>query len=143
MTVETYIARTLCFIKLLWKLCGQMWFSTWNITVCFDLSQTPQVSLKLLQRFLYFLASCLVFEILEQLTIACMSHSAVSYNQIIFYNISRKLWVSLVSYELMFSPDTDLHNVIKKGNILKDIHKRYIMYQVRNYTIMWLGTSLW
>lgn len=26
--------------------------------------------------------------------------------------------------------DTDLHNVIKKGNILKDIHKRYIMYQV-------------
>lgn len=28
--------------------------------------------------------------------------------------------------------DTDLHNVIKKGNILKDIHKRYIMYQVSN-----------
>ena len=28
--------------------------------------------------------------------------------------------------------DTDLHNVIKKGNILKDIHKRYIMYQVKN-----------
>ena len=27
-------------------------------------------------------------------------------------------------------PDTDLHAVIKKGNILKDIHKRYIMYQV-------------
>jgi len=26
--------------------------------------------------------------------------------------------------------DTDLHAVIKKGNILKDIHKRYIMYQV-------------
>lgn len=26
--------------------------------------------------------------------------------------------------------DTDLHNVIKKGNILKDIHKRYIMYQL-------------
>lgn len=26
--------------------------------------------------------------------------------------------------------DTDLHNVIKKGNILKDIHKRYIMYQI-------------
>ncbi|CAH1253187.1 extracellular signal-regulated kinase 2-like [Branchiostoma lanceolatum] len=26
--------------------------------------------------------------------------------------------------------DTDLHNVIKKGSILKDIHKRYIMYQL-------------
>ncbi|EDV23520.1 uncharacterized protein TRIADDRAFT_50520 [Trichoplax adhaerens] len=26
--------------------------------------------------------------------------------------------------------DTDLHNVIKKGNILKDVHKRYIMYQI-------------
>jgi len=26
--------------------------------------------------------------------------------------------------------DTDLHNVIKKGNILKDIHKRYIVYQL-------------
>ena len=26
--------------------------------------------------------------------------------------------------------DTDLHNVIKRGNILKDIHKRYIMYQL-------------
>lgn len=26
--------------------------------------------------------------------------------------------------------DTDLHNVIKRGNILKDVHKRYIMYQI-------------
>ncbi|ELU10754.1 hypothetical protein CAPTEDRAFT_1572 [Capitella teleta] len=26
--------------------------------------------------------------------------------------------------------DTDLHNVIKRGNILKDVHKRYIMYQL-------------
>lgn len=26
--------------------------------------------------------------------------------------------------------DTDLHNVIKKGNILKDVHKRYIVYQL-------------
>jgi len=26
--------------------------------------------------------------------------------------------------------ETDLHNVIKKGNILKDIHKRYILYQL-------------
>ncbi|XP_075995744.1 mitogen-activated protein kinase 15 [Genypterus blacodes] len=26
--------------------------------------------------------------------------------------------------------DTDLHNVIKKGTLLKDIHKRYVMYQL-------------
>lgn len=32
--------------------------------------------------------------------------------------------------------DTDLHNVIKKGNILKDIHKRYIMYQVRYFSLI-------
>jgi len=30
--------------------------------------------------------------------------------------------------------DTDLHAVIKKGNILKDIHKRYIMYQLLKST---------
>jgi len=36
----------------------------------------------------------------------------------------------LFSKLLYFFTDTDLHNVIKKGNILKDIHKRYIMYQV-------------
>lgn len=26
--------------------------------------------------------------------------------------------------------ETDLHNIIKKGNILKDVHKKYIMYQL-------------
>ena len=26
--------------------------------------------------------------------------------------------------------ETDLHNVIKRGSILKDVHKRYIMYQL-------------
>ncbi|KAF2881177.1 hypothetical protein ILUMI_25002 [Ignelater luminosus] len=30
--------------------------------------------------------------------------------------------------------ETDLHNVIKRGNILKDIHKRYIMYQLLKAT---------
>ncbi|XP_023673406.1 mitogen-activated protein kinase 15 isoform X1 [Paramormyrops kingsleyae] len=30
--------------------------------------------------------------------------------------------------------ETDLHMVIKKGNLLKDIHKRYIMYQVLRAT---------
>ncbi|XP_049940412.1 mitogen-activated protein kinase 15 [Schistocerca serialis cubense] len=30
--------------------------------------------------------------------------------------------------------DTDLHNVIKRGNILKDVHKRYIMYQLLKAT---------
>lgn len=28
------------------------------------------------------------------------------------------------------SKDTDLHNCIKKGGILKEIHKKYIFYQV-------------
>lgn len=27
-------------------------------------------------------------------------------------------------------PETDLHNVIKRGNILSDVHKQYIMYQL-------------
>ena len=26
--------------------------------------------------------------------------------------------------------EADLHNVIRKGNILKDTHKRYVMYQL-------------
>ncbi|EEB12747.1 mitogen-activated protein kinase ERK-A, putative [Pediculus humanus corporis] len=30
--------------------------------------------------------------------------------------------------------DSDLHHVIKKGNILKDIHRRYIMYQLLRAT---------
>lgn len=30
--------------------------------------------------------------------------------------------------------DTDLHHVIKRGNILKDIHRRYIMYQLLRAT---------
>ncbi|CAB3229448.1 unnamed protein product [Arctia plantaginis] len=30
--------------------------------------------------------------------------------------------------------ETDLHNVINRGNILKDIHKRYIMYQMLKAT---------
>lgn len=28
--------------------------------------------------------------------------------------------------------ESDLHNVIKKGTILKDVHKRYVMYQLFN-----------
>lgn len=28
--------------------------------------------------------------------------------------------------------DSDLHNVIKKGDVLKDIHKRFVMYQLIN-----------
>lgn len=33
-----------------------------------------------------------------------------------------------------FVPDTDLHAVIKKGTLLKDIHKRYVMYQLLKAT---------
>lgn len=35
-----------------------------------------------------------------------------------------------VLFRFIFVLDTDLHNVIKRGNILKDVHKRYIMYQL-------------
>lgn len=28
--------------------------------------------------------------------------------------------------------ESDLHNVIKKGDVLKDIHKRFVMYQLIN-----------
>jgi mitogen-activated protein kinase 15 len=31
---------------------------------------------------------------------------------------------------LKISSEADLHNVIRKGTILKDTHKRYIMYQL-------------
>ncbi len=33
-------------------------------------------------------------------------------------------------FAFCFAPDTDLHAVIKKGTLLKDIHKRYVMYQL-------------
>lgn len=33
-------------------------------------------------------------------------------------------------FVFLFILDTDLHNIIKRGNILKDVHKRYIMYQL-------------
>lgn len=36
-----------------------------------------------------------------------------------------------LSFEFM---ESDLHNVIKRGSILKDIHKRYVMYQLLNAT---------
>lgn len=36
-----------------------------------------------------------------------------------------------LSFEFM---ESDLHNIIKRGSILKDIHKRYVMYQVLNAT---------
>lgn len=35
-----------------------------------------------------------------------------------------------VIFAFCFVPDTDLHAVIKKGTLLKDIHKRYVMYQL-------------
>jgi len=56
-------------------------------------------------------------------------------------NLGRKCLVYPINYEInlisrLFSfLDTDLHAVIKKGNILKDIHKRYIMYQLLKSTM--------
>ena len=37
-------------------------------------------------------------------------------------------------HSLPLHADTDLHAVIKKGNLLKDVHKRYIMYQLLKAT---------
>lgn len=37
---------------------------------------------------------------------------------------------SFVKPQYSHSTETDLHNVIKKGNVLEDIHRRYIMYQL-------------
>jgi len=44
--------------------------------------------------------------------------------------------IDTVSVRLFFFiiAETDLHNVIKRGNILKDVHKRYIMYQLLKAT---------
>lgn len=35
-----------------------------------------------------------------------------------------------MSFSPCADPDSDLHGVIKKGSLLKDIHKRYVMYQL-------------
>ncbi|KAI8127969.1 hypothetical protein FF38_04847 [Lucilia cuprina] len=44
------------------------------------------------------------------------------------YKASNNLDIYLI-FEYM---ESDLHNIIKRGTILKDIHKRYIMYQLIN-----------
>ena len=53
-----------------------------------------------------------------------------------YQNIMKSLihCISSVIYEIFYFTDTDLHNVIKRGNILKDVHKRYIMYQLLKAT---------
>jgi mitogen-activated protein kinase 15 len=38
--------------------------------------------------------------------------------------------LSSILYFLKLYSEADLHNVIRKGNILKDTHKRYVMYQL-------------
>lgn len=46
-------------------------------------------------------------------------------------------WMIPVGYYCFYHlcvADTDLHAVIKKGNLLKDIHKRYIMHQLLKAT---------
>lgn len=40
-----------------------------------------------------------------------------------------KLWSNRKPLCVCFV-DTDLHNVIKRGGILKEVHKQYIMYQL-------------
>jgi mitogen-activated protein kinase 15 len=43
------------------------------------------------------------------------------------------IWVKKInrfSFISIIFLEADLHNVIRKGNILKDTHKRYVMYQL-------------
>ena len=42
---------------------------------------------------------------------------------------AKSLLASCFSFPF-FHSDTDLHNVIKRGNILKEVHKQYILYQL-------------
>lgn len=46
----------------------------------------------------------------------------------ILFRASNNLDFYLV-FEFM---ESDLHNVIKRGNVLKDVHKRFVMYQLIN-----------
>jgi serine/threonine protein kinase len=41
-----------------------------------------------------------------------------------------KIETILKNFFCQISLEADLHNVIRKGNILKDTHKRYVMYQL-------------
>lgn len=47
---------------------------------------------------------------------------------------SLNIWVGFDCIRFLFNMDfyseADLHNVIRKGTILKDTHKRYVMYQL-------------
>ncbi len=51
---------------------------------------------------------------------------------ILFLNLWVKIKISRKKFFLKFQfySEADLHNVIRKGNILKDTHKRYVMYQL-------------
>jgi len=53
---------------------------------------------------------------------------------VILYKVINNLIRITVKYCFCVNAETDLHNVIKRGNILKDVHKRYIMYQLLKAT---------
>lgn len=46
------------------------------------------------------------------------------------YGIGLDYCCNCCIFVLISFSDTDLHAVIKKGTLLKDIHKRYVMYQL-------------
>nr|ABC94475.1 extracellular signal-regulated kinase 7 [Danio rerio] len=74
------------------------------------------------------------------------AHSSLTFREIMFLqefgdhpNIIKLLNVIRAQndkdiYLIFEFMDTDLHAVIKKGNLLKDIHKRYVMYQLLKAT---------
>lgn len=66
-------------------------------------------------------------------------HGYVSFTQCeekIAHTYTHEGYITCIDFQtfgLTFRPislETDLHNVIKRGNILKDIHKVFIMYQL-------------
>lgn len=40
------------------------------------------------------------------------------------------MWKTLKTFTSLQFMNTDLHHVIRRGNLLKSIHKRYVMYQL-------------
>ncbi len=44
--------------------------------------------------------------------------------------VNKKKIKEIIFFFLKISSEADLHNVIRKGTILKDTHKRYVMYQL-------------
>jgi hypothetical protein len=64
---------------------------------------------------------------------ALLRNPTMGWHVTISISLQSKLWIleGFCCYRLVgLFADTDLHNVIKRGTVLKDVHKRFIMYQL-------------